>query len=151
MATNSGRRSKGTVNGRSDLVDPPSQGHTGSMRTFLLLGSVLAFAGGAATAPGAVDPASSKATLRLLDRDPVKLRGLSFKAGERVRVTVANGDETAKRIVRAGMTGSFTVTFTTMPATDPCTPLDAAAVGSRGSAAFFKWPQRFSERICPMP
>lgn len=84
------------------------------------------------------------ALLRLASAQPLKVKGLGFVSGERVRVTViANG---AKRIrkVTAGVRGSF---VTTVPgiAYDRCSGLLATAVGSRGSRATLKMP----EPLCP--
>ena len=83
--------------------------------------------------------------LRLLDADPVAIRGTGFKAHERVRVTVYAGELAAKRVV-AGSRGRFVVRF---PALDPnaCSGFWASAVGNQGSRASFKR----SPGMCPAP
>lgn len=77
--------------------------------------------------------------LRLLDRQPVVLRGKSFLPRELVKVTVTtDGQRTVKR-VRAGATGVFTATFTF--ALDRCSSAVVTAAGLRGSETTLKVPQ----------
>ena len=115
------------------------------MRVLLVLTVALLLAvstvGPASTAPAA------KPTLRLVAKSPAKLRGTGFKARERVRVTLVVDETSRVRTVRATTAGAFTATFEGMAATDPCSAIGARAVGSRGSRAALKLPQR----MCPMP
>jgi hypothetical protein len=76
-------------------------------------------------------------TLRLLDRDPVVVRGLHFKPAERARVVLtAQGRHV--RLVRATALGSFTARFAGIGATDPCSGLFVQALGARGTVAVLK-------------
>lgn len=90
--------------------------------------------------------AATRPALKLVDSDPVKLRGLAFKPAERVRVTVRLEGEHYARTVRTSSSGTFVVAFSGTAA-DPCSGLEAFAAGSLGSRASFKLPQR----LCPMP
>jgi hypothetical protein len=86
--------------------------------------------------------ATAKPTLRLADMQPLVLKGRSFKRAERVTVTVRV--EGARRVdrVRATSSGGFTAVFQSVEY-DPCGgALFAGAVGSRGSEASLKLPQR---------
>ena len=92
----------------------------------------------ASTGEGALRP-----TLRLMDKQPLKLRGTSFKPRERVRVTVETAGERQSRTLTASATGAFVAAFTVR--FDPCN-FEAWATGSRGSRASHKLPQR----LCPI-
>lgn len=91
---------------------------------------------------------SSKPTLQLVDRQPLKLRGAFFKPRERVRVTAETALARETRTVRASSTGSFVVRFDRVRL-DPC-GLEATAWGARGSRAVYKL-AALSERACPVP
>jgi hypothetical protein len=103
----------------------------------------------ASTAVGAGAGVSTRtAALRLVDNDPLTLRGSSFEPGERVRVTVSTQPRRWQRRVRAGPAGAFRVVFQQVQVGDPCTTdFHATAVGGEGSIARLKRPQR----LCPMP
>jgi hypothetical protein len=97
-----------------------------------LLASVAALAAGVEAA------ASTRATLQLVDRQPIVLKGRYFHPQERVRVTLEML-VTRVKYVRAGSNGSFTVTFTglNMP---HCGGVFARARGTQGSVATLKIP-----------
>jgi hypothetical protein len=78
--------------------------------------------------------------LRLLDRQPVVLRGRIFLPRELVKVTVtAEGQKSVKRI-RATATGAFTANFLSVDL-DRCSGMLVVATGLRGSQAKLKVPQ----------
>jgi hypothetical protein len=105
------------------------------MSRVLLILVAAAFAlGGSA---GAAQTSGSRALLRLTDTQPVKLTGLHFHSGERVRVTVVAETARRTRLVRATRAGAFVATFSEL-STDRCGELSAVAVGARGSRATFK-------------
>jgi len=84
------------------------------------------------------------AKLVLVKKQPLVLRGLSFRPAQIIVVTVVtNGKEIARR-TRSGSTGAFTATFTQL-SVDPC-QLEAHAVGG-GRLAVYK----AAERMCPPP
>jgi hypothetical protein len=93
---------------------------------------------GAALAAGGVAAGTTHATLSLTDRQPVVLKGRSFHALERVRVTLETRVTRVKE-VRASRTGGFSVTFlgTNVP---HCGGLFARARGGSGSLATLKIP-----------
>lgn len=76
------------------------------MRTIAI---ALLIACGAAVSASA--GASRSATLRLVDRDPLTLRGQGFQPRERVLLTFSKPIST-RRVTRAGATGSFRVSLT---------------------------------------
>jgi hypothetical protein len=104
----------------------------------LVVALLLAVSGSAATANG--HGGVGRASLTLLKPEPLKLRGIRFLAGERVRVTVSVPSPRAKRVT-ASAAGSFAAAFADV-SVDPCSGLTAVAVGSRGSRATLKLPQR---------
>jgi hypothetical protein len=87
---------------------------------------------GASTAGGM----APKASLRIVDRDPLTLRGENFKARERVRVSLS-APLSERRVVRATATGSFRATFLEVSVTR-CDSVRAVAVGGAGSQATLK-------------
>ena len=101
---------------------------TASLAAAALLAAVGAAAGESSS--------TASPTLRLLDRAPLTVRGQSFRARERVRIT-ATGDATATRIVRASVAGAFTVVFTGATV-DRCSAVRVAALGAGGSHAALK-------------
>lgn len=82
---------------------------------------------------------SGRATLRLVDTAPLKLRGRGFLARERVRITVSAQGRTTRRVI-AGANGSFVVAFSDF-VLDRCHGLTVVAVGAGGSRASLKLPQ----------
>ena len=80
-----------------------------------------------------------------MDASPIALRGLGFKAHERVRVSVYAGERATKRLT-AGARGGFVARFSNL---DPsaCAGFSAVAVGNEGSRASFKR----APGMCPEP
>ena len=105
-----------------------------TVRTLVTL-SVLAVVG---VAPSAAAPLSeAKPRLILLDRTPVVVRGLRFKADERVRVrAIVRGRVSVTKSVVAGPGGAFNVRFASMWPGE-CAFLTVHATGARGSRASF--------------
>jgi hypothetical protein len=70
--------------------------------------------------------------LGMADRSPLALRGAGFAHGERVKVAVTLGSQSATRAVEAGAAGGFLITFRGL-VYDRCHgPLKVVAIGSRG-------------------
>jgi hypothetical protein len=101
-------------------------------------------ASGSVAAPGEA-VTDGRATLRLVDSAPLKLRGRGFVARERVRITVSARGRTAKRVT-ASAAGAFLAVFRDV-SVDRCSGLTVVAVGSQGSRASLKLPQP----QCPPP
>jgi hypothetical protein len=97
-----------------------------------LLASVAALAAGVEAA------ASTRATIQLVDRQPIVLKGRYFHSHERVRVTLVML-VTRVKYARAGSNGSFTVTFTGLNLPH-CGGVFARARGAQGSVATLKVP-----------
>jgi hypothetical protein len=96
--------------------------------------------------PGArADAASTKrATLQMVSKQPLVLRGTRFVDDERVRVTVYSQGTRSVRRVRAVNAGRFVVRFSDV-FVDRCSGLRALAVGNEGSQAWLKLP----DPACP--
>jgi hypothetical protein len=105
------------------------------MRAFAAA-SLLAVAAAAFAGVGMTAEQGSPA-LRLVDRQPLVLRGTGFKPRERVRVTVSADGDGATRRLRAGARGVFSASFAPM-ALHRCDALFASAVGASGSSAKLK-------------
>jgi hypothetical protein len=106
------------------------------IRLLLALSLAVAALGGASVAAEAGKRAPK---LQLAGTAPVKVRGLGFAAGERVRVTVvSDGTRKAKRVVATRL-GLFQVGFPRVPF-DRCNGFVAFAVGSEGSRTALKLP-----------
>jgi hypothetical protein len=80
---------------------------------------------------------AQKASLRIVDREPLTLRGENFKAGERVRISLSV-PLTERKVVRATATGSFRATFLEISVAR-CEGVRAVAVGGAGSQATVKF------------
>jgi hypothetical protein len=115
------------------------------MRTHTAIAAALLAALLAVGSTHAAGETAKRPVLRLVDRQPVTLNGVSFKARERVRVTVASGDTRRTRTVRATRRGVFVVEFDLR--LGRCAGLFATASGSLGSRAAHKLPQP----QCPPP
>ena len=103
----------------------------------------------AALLPGlAPAAAGSHARVSLVDRSPLMVKGTSFKARERVVVTVTAGTKFV-RTVTATRTGTFVARFTSSATlkADCGVSLQILAVGNRGSVAGVKIPGK----ECPNP
>jgi hypothetical protein len=79
---------------------------------------------------------NGRAVIRLVDRDPITIRGQRFESRERVRVTLS-APERARKTVRASANGSFRVIVLNDSA-DRCNQVRAVATGSEGSRAILK-------------
>jgi hypothetical protein len=88
-----------------------------------------------AAAPAA-GSSGSKPRLRLLDTTPLRIAGSSFKARERVTVTVY-ADGMRRRTTRATSGGAFVVTFPGA-APDRCAAVAILARGASGDQASLK-------------
>ena len=80
---------------------------------------------------------SQKQTLRVVDRDPLTLRGEGFQARERVRVTLS-APVAERKLTRATWVGTFRVTFLEV-STTRCDMVRVVAVGGQGSRATVKY------------
>lgn len=76
------------------------------------------------------------AQLRIVEKNPLTLRGEQFGPRETVRVIVQFGDKESSRTVRADQAGVFSVRFPGF-ALDRCTDLVVKATGTRGHTASF--------------
>jgi hypothetical protein len=120
------------------------RGHNRGVQKLALLGAVALVS----TATVGAGAATQTASLRLVDDNPLTLRGSAFEPNERVRVTVWVDARRWGRRVRTGPAGAFRVVFQQAQFGDPCTTdFHATAVGREGSIARLKRPQR----LCPMP
>lgn len=107
-----------------------------------LLASVAVVAvatGGAASAAEGGRALYVKPRLAVLDLTPLTVRGYSFKARERVTVTLDGGKRGTKR-VQATRQGRFTASFSVAPVIG-CQTVTIRAVGSLGSRAFRQVPR----------
>jgi hypothetical protein len=84
---------------------------------------------------------SAPPSLRPVKLSPLQLKGVNFKAGERVHLTLRVGRASMAREERATRTGVFMVDFG-LVAIEPCAGSDllVRAVGNRGSRASYKRP-----------
>ena len=99
--------------------------------------------------PGlALAAAGSHARVSLADRSPLTVKGTSFKAHERVLVTVTAGTKFVRRVT-ATQTGAFVARFaSTATLKNDCgVSTQILAVGNRGSVAGVKIPGK----ECPNP
>ena len=83
--------------------------------------------------------ASRAPSLRLVSKEPLVVRGRSFRPAERVRVVVRTNRDRVRRVT-ATRSGSFTASFGSVRFVR-CIGLDVRAIGSRGSVAVLKLPQ----------
>ena len=92
---------------------------------------------------GAPNAQSAVARARIVAAggNPIRVRGLGFKARERVRVWIAGNPGTTKRVT-ASARGRFAVNLTTGSS---CPDVTVKAVGNRGSRASY----RVSSPVCP--
>lgn len=112
----------------------------GSMRGVVLCAAVLA----AVVVAGGASSGTATPSLRLVDSSPLTVKGVAFKARERVRVTATLESGTLRAVVRASRRGVFTVTFEEIAVRCGFT---VRAVGAGGSRASLKLPQP----ACPPP
>jgi hypothetical protein len=81
----------------------------------------------------------AKARLSIVDLTPLTVRGSSFKARERVTVTLDGGKRGVQR-VQATRRGGFTASFSVGPVIG-CQTVTIRAVGSMGSRVFKQIPR----------
>lgn len=97
------------------------------------VGVILALGIGCALASAAASGAvATNATLRLVDRTPVVIRGAGFAPHERVTVVLAAGSRSTNRVT-ANAGGAFIARFKL--ALGRCTRYSVQAFGSTGSRA----------------
>ncbi len=77
---------------------------------------------------------SAAASLSLVKRNPLQVRGVHFKARERVALTATMQKQHATVTVRSTRLGRFTARFSGL-ANDPCATIVVKAVGARGDGA----------------
>jgi len=85
---------------------------------------------------GAAAPDSSRATLKVVVKDPLTLRGQGFGRLEAVRIDVRSGTAHVRRTVHADRAGTFTAAFPGFKL-DGRTDLSVTAVGAQGHRASF--------------
>jgi hypothetical protein len=122
---------------------PLSRAYVEGLKVLLVIGC-LALGIAASDAAVPVEAVKSRAALRLVDGDPVTLKGVRFAARERVRLVVEAGAERRVRFARATRAGWFVASFDSL-VFDRCLGFRAFATGARGSAASLKLP----EPACP--
>jgi hypothetical protein len=89
-----------------------------------------------AIAASGANGASQQQTLRIVDRDPLALRGEGFRPRERVRVSLS-APVSERKFTRANGLGSFRVTFLEV-STTRCDDVRAVASGGAGSRVMLK-------------
>jgi hypothetical protein len=92
----------------------------------LLLAATLTFG----IASPAATRTASKPALKVIQRTPLKIRGIHFNLRERVRITAASNAKSAVRNVRTTARGRFTVDLGNW-----CDAVTVKAVGARGDRA----------------
>ena len=104
------------------------------MKAFTVLTCTLLLAGGALAA-------TERPTLRLIDTDPLTVRGANFKAGEQVSITASfRRDARLVRVsktARAVAAGTFTAALPGAQAPN-CAPWSVSATGASGTHAAVK-------------
>lgn len=109
------------------------------MRKLVALTIGLMLVLGGADVAGTSNDGQRKAVLRLVATKPLKVKGLRFAPGERVRLT-ATSARTTLRGARASGAGGFVADFGAATY-DRCSGLVVRAEGRRGSRASLKMPQ----------
>jgi hypothetical protein len=101
--------------------------------------AVLALAAATVLAVGEQSLGSSgdKPTLRVLDVEPLTVRGEGFTSRERVRVNLLGKTHLTRRVI-ANRFGVFNVRFTNMTATR-CDLIRVVAIRSGGRRTWVKW------------
>ena len=98
---------------------------------------VLAFGAAlvAATAvSGATGATPRKATIAIVDTDPLAISGRGFRAGERVTFKVTRTGVVSRKIVTANRLGRLSAQWATLELPE-CSPYTVTATGARGSTA----------------
>jgi hypothetical protein len=112
-----------------------------------VMAGIVLFGGSAARSA-----ATATASLRVARIDPLTVRGLGFRSGERVTVTASLPRSRRTARVTANGEGAFTVRLGRVRHYDPCQfSLLVQARGSRGSTAISKMPPRLCAVRAPLP
>lgn len=111
----------------------------------VVLGLVLSSAASARTAPS-VRISSTPPAVRVSSAAPLTVIGQSFASQERLRVVVRFDGERKIRLVRAGVTGRFTVRFLE-PAVENRCSVGASVTRASGVRVAAK----VAPTLCPMP
>jgi hypothetical protein len=90
--------------------------------------------------PAGTPAADGRPTLAPMRGETLRVRGAHFKAGERVRVSVDEGDDTTRKMVTASPSGTFVVSF---PGASTCN-YTIVATGDEGSRTSLQ----FSSFVC---
>lgn len=98
--------------------------------------ALVLLASGFSAAAGFGSVSQGQPSLRVLERHPLVVQGLSFKPAERVVVVLSARSESRVR-VRASASGSFTATFGDAPISR-CERFVVRAFGALGSRAALK-------------
>ena len=115
---------------------------TSSVRHTSTMLALLALALAALTVTAAGAAAGKTPALRVLDADPLVVRGAGFKPGERVLVRATGRTEPLAKRVRASRTGVFTVRFDALY--DYCLGVNLVrAVGTRSGDVRIRPSKRF--------
>jgi hypothetical protein len=103
-------------------------------RTLVVLALVLTVGSTLGSALAAGSP-----RLQEVSTDPLVVRGTGFQRAERVKVRLTIGDESYRRLVRAGRAGTFRATFTSATV-GRCSTFMILARGNEGSRATLRHP-----------
>jgi hypothetical protein len=98
----------------------------------------MAIALAAAVTAAPVSARLESATLTLVGRDPVVVRGVNFRPLERVTVTATAQGQSVERRVRAARSGGFTVRFDLVASR--CNGVGIRAVRPSGAVVVLKLP-----------
>src|SRR5881397_698353 len=82
--------------------------------------------------------AAGKARVWVGSQHPLVVRGAGFAAYERVTVSVATPDSSARRVASTTQTGAFAARFATTSISDGCGVVFIRAVGAHGATAVWK-------------
>ena len=102
-----------------------------TVQFMLALGAALV----AATAvSGATGTTPRKATIAVVDPDPLAITGRGFRAGERVTFRVSSEGTLSRKVVTANRLGRLSAQWATLELSE-CSPYTVTATGARGSTA----------------
>jgi hypothetical protein len=112
-------------------------GHNRPMcRIAALLAAVFAVGATAIGGVGAASAVQTSARLRLLDTEPLMLRGTGFKPYEHLRIAVVSNERVVRRAT-AGPGGGFTMRLRGVDL-EACAGFSITVTGDEGSSATFK-------------
>ena len=100
----------------------------------LVLGAALV-AGMAVSGASGATP--RKATITVVDSDPLAITGRGFRAGERVTFKVTRGGAVYRKVVVANRVGRLSAEWATLELPE-CSPYTVTATGARGSSAMVR-------------